>query len=99
MGQPGLLLPAFQPSVHGKVSLESCASACHAANLAVAGVNYGSDCFCGKAADLDTPQAQARIRSKAECMTTACDAEPGEKECGGPGRLLAYRYTCDPATV
>lgn len=99
-GTKGLLLPAYQASVdHGNTSLETCASACHAAKLTVAGVNAGSDCFCGVAADLTTPSAMARNCPKAECMASACDADPTEKECGGPGRLLAYHFTCDTAAV
>ena len=50
----------------------------------------GSDCFCGAATDLTTPTAEARIRPKSECMESTCDADLAEKECGGPGRLLAY---------
>ena len=96
-GAKGLLLPAYQASVHGKTSLETCACACHAAKLTVAGVNAGSDCFCGAAADLNTAGAMARNRPKVECMASVCDADPTEKECGGPGRLLAYQFTCDPA--
>ena len=96
-GARGVLLPAYQASVHGKTSLETCASACHAAKLAVAGITAGCDCFCGAAADLSTPSAMARNRPKAECMASVCDADPAEKECGGPGRLLAYQFTCDPA--
>ena len=98
-GTKGSLLPAYQASLHGKTSLETCASACHAAKLTVAGVNAGRDCFCGVAADLNTPSAAARSRPKAECMASVCDADPAEKECGGPGRLLAYQFTCDPAAV
>ena len=96
-GTNGLLLPAYQASVHGKISLEKCASSCHTAKLTVAGINAGSDCFCGAAADLTTPIADARTRPKSECMASVCDADPTEKECGGPGRLLAYQFTCDPA--
>lgn len=94
-GSKGLLLPAYESTVHGKISLETCASACHAAKLSVAGVNAGSDCFCGVAADLNTPGAIARNRPKAECMASVCDADPREQECGGPGRMLAYHFTCD----
>ena len=43
-GSSGLILPSYQPSVHGKVTLQSCAMACHTAKLTIAGVNAGSDC-------------------------------------------------------
>lgn len=92
---PGLLLPSYQPSVHGKVSLQGCAMACHAAKLTIAGVNAGRDCFCGVSNDLQTAAAMARNRPKSECMVNACDADMGEKECGGPGRLLAYQFGCN----
>jgi hypothetical protein len=116
----GLILPSYQPSVHGKVSLQSCAMACHAAKLTIAGVNAGSDCFCGVSSDMQSAAARARNRPKSECMASACDADPGDKvserfpaththcismayltgkrsrqECGGPGRLLAYQFSCN----
>ena len=80
--------------MHGKVTLQSCAMACHAAKLTVAGVNAGSDCFCGVSGDVSSAAARARNRPKSECMASACDADPAEKECGGPGRLLAYQFSC-----
>ncbi len=94
VGKPGLVLPAYQASLHGRISLESCAAACNSIKMSVAGVNDGSGCFCGAAADLEKPAVTSRIRPKTECMATACDADPKEKECGGPGRLLAYHFTC-----
>ena len=41
----------------------------------------------------------ARNGPKEECMASACDGNPTEKECGGPGRLLAYQFTCDRSTA
>ena len=69
--------------------------ACYAAKLSVAGVSAGSDCFCGVESDLSSAAARARNRPKSECTATSCDADPHEKECGGPGRLLAYQFSCD----
>jgi hypothetical protein len=91
----GLVLPAWQKAQHGKISLQGCADACHAAKSTVAGVRAGADCFCGGDKDIETASAKARSRPKPECMKSVCDADPGEKECGGPGRLLAFRFSCD----
>ena len=46
--------------------------------------------------DMTSAAARARNRPKSECMVSACDgADPhAEKECGGPGRLLAYQFSC-----
>ena len=78
----GSILPSYQPSVHGKVSLQSCARACHAAKLTIAGVNAGSDCLCGVSSDMQSAAARARNRPKSECMASACDADPGDKVSG-----------------
>jgi hypothetical protein len=94
-GGAGSILPSYQPSVHGKVSLQGCAMACHAAKMTIAGINAGSDCFCGVSSDIQSAAARARNRPKSECMMSACDGDPGEKECGGPGRLLAYQFNCN----
>ena len=40
------------------------------------------------------PQANALAHPKSECMLP-CDGDKGEKECGGPGRMLAYSFTCE----
>lgn len=94
-GAPGAVLPSYQAPQHGKVTVEGCAAACNRTKLPVAGVSAGSDCFCGTPADMGTPVAQARDRPKAECEVTPCSGNPGEKACGGPGRLLVYAYSCD----
>jgi hypothetical protein len=57
----------------------------------------GAHCFCGASADHSSAAAEALARPKAECIvpTTPCDGDKSEKECGGPGRMLAYAFTCD----
>jgi hypothetical protein len=93
---PPPVLPSYQPSVHGKLTLESCASACYKAKLTLAGVEGGSDCFCGAASDLSTPAAKARsLPDKAVCEAIPCDGDGAEKGCGGKGAMLAYQFTCD----
>jgi len=47
-------------------------------------------------ADLETAAVKARLVDKAQCTGAPCGGNPRETECGGPGRLLAYQYSCDP---
>ena len=90
------MLPSYQPSVHGKLTVEGCAAACYVAKKTVAGVEGGSDCFCGSASDMSTPSAQARsLPDKAVCEAVPCDGNPKEKACGGKGTMLAYQFSCD----
>ena len=94
------MLPTFEAAVEGKVSLQACALACHGPRSvpgAVAGVLDGAHCFCGAEADLGSAVAKALTRPKSECSvrSTPCDGDKDEKECGGPGRMLAYAFTCD----
>ena len=64
VGKPGLVLPAYQASLHGRISLESCAAACDSIKMSVAGVNDGSGCFCGAASRNQRSQvASARRQS------------------------------------
>ena len=79
-----------------RLSLESCAAACANQGLPVAGVENGTNCFCGTADELASAAAKARVVSKTECEGTACQGNPKESECGAHGRLLAYHYTCAP---
>ena len=101
-GSAGPVLPTFEAAVEGKLSLQACALACHGAQSTagsdkVAGVLSGTHCFCGADSDLSSPAAKALARPKAECTVSAtpCDGDKSEKECGGPGRMLAYAFTCD----
>ena len=102
-GAAGPVLKTFEPAVEEKISLEDCAQACQGDKKAkpgsVAGVLAGAHCFCGASSDLSSVAAKALSRPKSECIvsTTPCDGDKGEKECGGPGRMLAYAYTCDGA--
>ena len=48
-------------------------------------------------ADIETAAAEARAVDKTQCTGNPCGGSPREKECGGPGRLLAYAYSCDSA--
>ena len=102
-GTDGPVLPRFEAAVaQGKLSLQACALACHGARNSVpgspvAGVLDGAHCFCGASSDLTSATSKALTRPKSECVvpTTPCDGDKREKECGGPGRMLAYAFTCD----
>jgi hypothetical protein len=96
VGATGPVLPSYQSSVHGKLTIENCASACYKAQLALAGVEGGRDCFCGAASDLGTPAAKARsLPDKSMCEAIPCDGNAAQKGCGGKGTMLAYQFTCD----
>jgi hypothetical protein len=96
-----LVLPYLSPAPAGaSLSLESCSAACYAlqprTNFTIAGVDDGKSCFCGNSADLQTADAKSRVVDKSQCTGAPCGGSPKETECGGPGRLLAYQYSCDP---
>ena len=99
-GDGTLILPHLAAAPAGTaLTLTSCAAACYAlkphANFTVAGVDDGKSCFCGAPADMETSVAKARLVDKTQCSGTPCGGDPRETECGGPGRLLTYDYTCD----
>lgn len=95
-----LILSHLAPApVGAAVTLASCGAACYAlkphANFTIAGIDDGKSCFCGAPSDMETAAAKARSVDKTQCIGTPCGGDPKETECGGPGRLLAYSYTCD----
>ena len=92
-GCPHPLLPHYQAQLHDKVTLEACALACHELSLTVAGIDAGNHCHCGGGSDLSAAAARSHRRPLAECEVTPCHAAPAEK-CGGPGRLLAFNFSC-----
>lgn len=95
-GASGPVFPSYMPSVADKLTLETCAAACFAADpTGLAGVVGGDRCFCGTEANLSSAAAQARSEPKATCETVACRGNPGERGCGGVGTMLAYAYSCD----
>ena len=97
------VLSTAVPSLHDRVTLEACASACHDSKLPVAGIDAGNHCFCGTDAELQAAAAQHRKVDVAQCRPSnctmtygdgcACTGNPSE-HCGAPGRLLAYSYNC-----
>lgn len=90
-----VVLPVYQPQLHNKVTQSVCASACHALNFTVAGIDGGNHCFCGNPSDLASAIAKARTRPATECQASPCHADPSQK-CGGDGRMLAFSFVwCD----
>lgn len=96
--KPSVALGCYNDSNHGcgfsladrssDLTLASCATLCSTKGLPVAGPETGSECWCGAAA----PSKCAKV-SDAECNVTC----PGDKseDCGAPGRLQAFTYTCE----
>ena len=90
---PYRVLPLYQPQLHDKVTFEACASVCAGLNGRMshpAGIDAGNHCFCGNL----LPGAAALRRPASECGTSACHADPTERNCGGLGRMVVYNYTC-----
>ena len=85
-------LPAYQPQLHDKVTLENCAGACDALKLPLAGIEGGNHCWCGRSvASVPTE----RERPQAECEVDHCHGNTSEL-CGGDLRMLVYGYACVP---
>jgi hypothetical protein len=95
------VLPLYEAAVGAKLTLETCGAACYNSDptYALAGVEGGNRCFCGKPADLATAAAKARsIAGRAQCETKPCAGDPTrERGCGGVGTMLAYAFSCDKA--
>ena len=85
-------LPASQPQLHDKVTLENCAGACDALKLPLAGIEAGNHCSCGTSV---AGVPVARGRPNAECQVDRCHGDTAEL-CGGGGRMLVYRHACVP---
>ena len=68
-----------------RMTVESCQSYCEASNLPLAGVEYGRECYCGKA--LNSPSKLNAGDCEMSCA--------GNKRqfCGGPSRLSVYNLT------
>jgi hypothetical protein len=66
------------------MTVESCVSICQQRGYSKAGVEYGSECYCGNT--IANTSTQAPI---SDCMTKFCTGELTEF-CGGSKRLLVY---------
>lgn len=85
-------LPAYQPQLHDRVTLENCAEACDALTLPLAGIEAGNHCWCGRSV---AGVPAARGRPQPECEADRCHGDEAEP-CGGDLRMLVYRYGCTP---
>ena len=96
-----LTLP--MPALHDHVTLEGCASACHAAKMAVAGIEGANHCSCGSPGSLSSASATALSRPMEECVVPSCVPKYRSQcacsgnlteRCGDAGRLLAFSFQC-----
>ncbi|KAJ7741005.1 WSC domain-containing protein, partial [Mycena metata] len=74
-----------QQTIAGGVTVESCTSACKANGFAVAGVEFGQECWCSSSLPTSS------LLSDNDCQT-ACTANTTEF-CGGSSRLGVYEDT------
>ncbi|KAK3075865.1 hypothetical protein LTR53_000438 [Teratosphaeriaceae sp. CCFEE 6253] len=78
------------------VNVQTCTAACKKAGYSLAGVEYGSECYCDKA-----PQNYGgpAVDGSVGC-NMPCQGRP-DQVCGGPGRLNVYQFnaTVLPATA
>ena len=88
-------LPAYQPQLHDKVTLENCAGACDVLKLQLAGIEAGNHCWCGPSV---SGVPVARDLPAAECQVDRCHGDTAEL-CGGGGRMLVYGYACVPPAI
>lgn len=71
----------------GPISLEYCAQFCSDHHLKLAGVENGSECYCG-----DKLRSDAKAATAGEC-NIKCSADSGE-QCGGSWRIGVFNFTC-----
>ncbi|KAJ7852312.1 WSC domain-containing protein [Mycena leptocephala] len=71
--------------IPGGVTVESCTSACKANGFAVAGLEFGQECWCGSSLPTSS------LLSDSDC-STACTANTTEF-CGGASKLTVYQDT------
>ncbi|KAJ3276687.1 hypothetical protein HDU76_010512, partial [Blyttiomyces sp. JEL0837] len=73
-------------------TVEGCIAACATQGLGytVAGVEFGSECFCG------TARPDTAIVPNSQCNVT-CKGD-GNEPCGGDSLIAVYEYKCPPPT-
>ncbi|KAJ7853857.1 WSC domain-containing protein [Mycena leptocephala] len=71
--------------ISGGVTVESCTSACKTNGFAVAGLEFGQECWCGSSLPTSS------LLSDSDC-STACTANTTEF-CGGASKLTVYQDT------
>lgn len=75
--------------VDGNITMNSCVTACHALNYPLAGVEYGSECWCGS--ELDNDSQPYNATASAQNCNMPCEGDSSEI-CGGPNCLNLYFY-------
>ncbi|KAJ7287144.1 WSC domain-containing protein [Mycena rebaudengoi] len=78
-------LPHNIATADGKVTVESCTTACNANGFAVAGVEFGTECWCSNS--LPTAPALADEKCRMACVANTTEF------CGGSGALMVYQDT------
>ncbi|KAF9033806.1 WSC domain-containing protein [Panaeolus papilionaceus] len=73
----------FFPASQGGVTIEKCVAACSAEHWSIAGLEYGSECFCGDFFRLDVVSLPAN-----RCLMV-CNGDQQEF-CGGSAALSIY---------
>lgn len=79
----------LQVNPRGDLTLESCAAACSRFGK-LAGVEFGSQCFCGDALN---PVANATSEPANDCAAMKCPGDSRES-CGDANRISIYEFTC-----
>ncbi|KAE9399153.1 WSC-domain-containing protein [Gymnopus androsaceus JB14] len=88
-GQPRLLTTQLTIA---NLTVEKCISACRADEYVFAGVEYGSQCFCGNVTDVE---ASEWTEASTDDCSMPCDGNTGEA-CGGGenyGTIIVYNLT------
>ncbi|KAJ7448964.1 WSC domain-containing protein [Mycena latifolia] len=75
-----------QQFVTGGMTVEACTSACKTAGFALAGLEFGGECWC------DSFLHGTEKFADSQCAQMACSGNSAET-CGGPGRLQIYLDT------
>eukprot|EP01079_Euglenida_sp_SAG-EU17-18_P003040 gene3040-591_t len=72
--------------LHDNMTVANCALLCDSVGLPIAGLEDGSQCFCGS----EVANTTANTRPASQC-NTPCTGD-AESKCGGPWRVQAYHY-------
>ncbi|KAJ3308254.1 hypothetical protein HDU76_004049, partial [Blyttiomyces sp. JEL0837] len=84
--------PSWQWIRLNDMTVELCLSHCLKFGFMMAGVEYGSECFCG-----DAPRTTGLATVESDCQNIPCPGNPGEY-CASGGRLLVYTYNTTVST-
>lgn len=88
-GPAARTLTTIMPTTGGQpaLTIERCTSACQEGGFTLAGVEYGSECFCGnKVANGGAPAPDGASGCNMRCNGNKTET------CGGPNRLNLYGY-------